>query len=251
MVGIMKISLNLKQLLQRRETRVCVLTGAGVSQESGVPTFRDKDGLWQKFRPEELASMQAFLANPELVSEWYEHRRKIVRNVKPNAGHEALVELERHFTAFTLVTQNVDGLHARAGSKNILEVHGNIMRSFCVDCEAFASDLVLEQMSSAKQVSCEECGGLLRPDVVWFGEMLPTDVWEQAQAATLQCDLFFTIGTSAAVYPAAGLSLLAAERGAYVVEINPQETEISAHVDEVLRGPSAVVLPELVRAIRG
>lgn len=238
----MKISARLKDLLLNPQTKVCVLTGAGVSQESGVPTFRDKDGLWQKFRPEELANMSAFLANPKLVWEWYEHRRKVVREVKPNAGHDVLARMEKFFRTFTLVTQNVDGLHARAGSKNLLEVHGNILRSFCVECEEFASAEHLEAMTT---VHCQNCAGLLRPDVVWFGEMLPEDVWRKSQDAAESCDLFFTIGTSAAVYPAAGLPLLARQSGAYVVEINPVETEISAHVDEVLRGPSAVILPEL------
>lgn len=243
----MKPSAHLLELLKNPKTRVCVLTGAGVSQESGVPTFRDKDGLWQKFRPEELANMNAFLANPKLVWEWYEHRRKVVREVRPNAGHEVLAKMESHFSDFTLVTQNVDGLHARAGSRNILEVHGNILRSFCVDCEEFASEEHLETLKAGVPAVCQTCNGLLRPDVVWFGEMLPEDVWQKSQQASENCDLFFTIGTSAAVYPAAGLPLHARQHGAYVVEINPQETEISPLVDEVLRGPSAVVLPDLIK----
>lgn len=245
---MVNVSERLKELLAGRSTRVCVLTGAGVSAESGVPTFRDKDGLWQKFRPEELANMKAFLANPKLVWDWYEHRRKVIRDVKPNAGHEALARMEAHFTGrFTLVTQNVDGLHARAGSKNILEVHGNIMRSFCVSCEKFADENFLLNLREGDKAECGDCGGLLRPDVVWFGEMLPAKVWQKSVEAAESCDLFFTIGTSAAVYPAAGLPMVAGENGAYVVEINPQETEISSHVDECLRGPSAVVLPEVLK----
>lgn len=240
----MDVSSRLKALLVP-STRVAVLTGAGVSQESGVPTFRDKDGLWQKFRPEELANMQAFLSNPGLVWEWYEHRRKVIREVRPNAGHEVLARMQDFFGSFHLITQNVDGLHARAGSRDILEVHGNIMRSFCVDCGRFAPPEFLENLKAGDRATCLECEGLLRPDVVWFGEMLPTDVWEQSQQAAANCDLFLTIGTSAAVYPAAGLPLFAKENGAYVVEINPQETEISRLVDETLRGPSAVILPEL------
>jgi len=246
----MKISNKLKSLLVPK-TRVCVLTGAGVSQESGVPTFRDKDGLWQKFRPEELASMQAFLANPVLVWEWYEHRRRVIRDVKPNAGHEALVKMESFFADFTLVTQNVDGLHRRAGSKNVLEVHGNIMRSYCVDCGDFAAEDFLENLKAGEKAACSKCSGLLRPDVVWFGEMLPEKIWEQSQSAAADCELFFTIGTSAAVYPAASLPLLARENGAYVVEINPQETGISQYVDEVLTGPSAVVLPRVMASAGG
>ena len=240
----MNISSRLKSLLVP-STKLAVLTGAGVSQESGVPTFRDKDGLWQKFRPEELANMQAFLNNPGLVWEWYEHRRKVIREVRPNAGHEGLVRMQNFFGSFRLITQNVDGLHARAGSRDILEVHGNIMRSFCIDCGRFAPTDFLENLKAGDRAVCLDCEGLLRPDVVWFGEMLPTEVWDQSQQAAAECDLFLTIGTSAAVYPAAGLPLLAKECGAYVVEINPQATEISRLVDETLRGPSAVVLPEL------
>ncbi len=237
-------SADLKRLLHRG-TPVCVLTGAGVSAESGVPTFRDPGGLWQKFKPEELANMSAFLKNPVLVWEWYEHRRKVVREVRPNAGHEALAAMEKFFDSFTLVTQNVDGLHRRAGSSRILEVHGNIMRSFCVDCAKFAAEDFLEQLKPGVPAECA-CGGLLRPDVVWFGENLPVDVWQASVEAAHSCKLFFTIGTSAAVWPAAGLPLEARDHGAYVVEINPQESEISRHVDEVLRGPSAEILPKIV-----
>lgn len=224
-------------------SRVCMLTGAGVSAESGVPTFRDKDGLWSKFKPEELASMDGFLRNPSLVAEWYEHRRQMVRGVKPNAGHFATAAMEKYFSSFVLSTQNVDGLHAAAGSARVLELHGNIMRSFCVNCEKFASEDYLE---SLKDAVCESCGGLLRPDVVWFGEMLPAEILSAAQEAAASCDLFLTVGTSGAVFPAAGLPLIARESGAYVVEVNPVETELSGYMDEVLRGPSAVVLPELM-----
>lgn len=241
----MKFSQKLIELL-KPSTRVAVLTGAGVSQESGVPTFRDKDGLWQKFKPEELASMNAFLANPDLVWEWYEHRRKVIREVKPNAGHEALAKMQTYFKEFSLITQNVDGLHERAGSKNILEVHGNLMRSFCIDCKEFAPSDFLENLKSAGEAKCTKCEGRLRPDVVWFGEMLPEKIWEASVNAAENCDLFFTIGTSAAVYPAAGIPLHAKQHGAYVVEINPQETEISHLVDESLRGLSAVVLPIII-----
>lgn len=243
----MQISPRLKRLLQT-STRVTVLTGAGVSQESGVPTFRDKDGLWQKFKPEELASMSAFLKNPELVWEWYEHRRKVIREVKPNAGHEALAKMQKYFKKFTLITQNVDGLHTRAGNTDILEVHGNIMRSYCVDCGEFAPKGFLEKIRSALESRCAKCEGRLRPDVVWFGEMLPQDIWTKSVEASEQCDLFFTIGTSAAVYPAAGLPLHAKQHGAYVVEINPQQTEITPDMDEHLRGTSAGILAEILLA---
>lgn len=228
---------------------MAVLTGAGVSKESGVPTFRDADGLWQKFKPEELANMNAFLANPELVWQWYEHRRQVVRDVKPNAGHEALAKLEGFFNSFVLITQNVDGLHRRAGSKSILEVHGNIERSFCIKCKNFATSEHLEKLSAQTKAVCERCDGLLRPDVVWFGEMLPPEIWLQAEEATRECELFFSIGTSGAVYPAAGLPLLAKQHGAYVVEINPTDSEISRYMDEVLRGPSAQILPQIAELI--
>ncbi len=249
----MQISDRLKGLW-RPSTKVCVLTGAGVSKESGVPTFRDKDGLWQKFKPEELANMSAFLANPDLVWDWYQHRRQVVREVKPNAGHEAIAAMQKFFRSFTLVTQNVDGLHERAGSSAVLEVHGNIMRSFCVSCKEFASAEFLESLAVAGsgKALCPACGvGLLRPDVVWFGEMLPAEVFSQAEAAARSCDLFFSVGTSGAVYPAAGLPLLARESGAYVVEVNPQATEISRYMNEVLLGPSAVVLPLLMQLNSG
>lgn len=245
--GMITVSKKLKTLLKDSKTRVAILTGAGISRESGVPTFRDKDGLWQKFKPEELASMDAFLANPDLVAGWYDHRREVVNKVEPNAGHRALAEMQNFYVTFSLITQNVDGLHARAGSKNILELHGNIMRSFCVDCGTFSSESHLQTLVEAK---CEKCGGRLRPDVVWFGEMLPMDILKRAEEATRQCQLFLSIGTSGAVYPAAGLPLLAKEEGAYIVEINPQETEISRYMDEVLRGPSAEVLPQLLQFTR-
>lgn len=227
---------------------MCVLTGAGVSQESGVPTFRDKDGLWQKFKPEELANMNAFLANPDLVWGWYQHRRKVVREVKPNAGHFALAKMEKFFKSFTLVTQNVDGLHERAGSRKILEVHGNLMRSYCVGCGEFPDADYLEKLADTGKASCPKCSDLLRPDVVWFGEMLPHEIFQEAERAARSCELFFSIGTSAAVYPAAGLPLVAKDSGAYVVEINPLPTDISRYMDEVLCGPSAEILPRLVGA---
>jgi NAD-dependent deacetylase len=241
-----KISDRLQGLL-RPSTKVCVLTGAGVSKESGVPTFRDKDGLWQKFKPEELANMSAFLANPDLVWGWYEHRRKVIRDVKPNPGHFALAQMEKFFKVFQLVTQNVDGLHVRAGSTQVLEVHGNIERSFCVDCGKFADAEHLAAVADSGHAACAACGGLLRPDVVWFGENLPMDIFGRAERAARECELFFSVGTSGAVFPAAGLPLLAKDSGAYVVEVNPVPTEISRYMDEALLGPSAEILPELVK----
>ncbi|MBI3585868.1 MAG: NAD-dependent deacylase [Ignavibacteriales bacterium] len=227
---------------------VCVLTGAGVSAESGVPTFRGADGLWSKFKPEELANFNAFIRNPALVWEWYSYRKKVIKEVQPNPAHYALVELEQRIPNFTLVTQNVDGLHRRAGSKHILELHGNIERSYCIDCSAFANDIVLDE--SKEPPHCKHCGGLLRPDVVWFGEMLPEGVFEQALGAARRCDVFLCLGTSAVVYPAASLPLEALEQGAYVVEINQEYTDLSSRVQEAMLGKVGIILPQLIQALQ-
>lgn len=229
-------------------TSVCVLTGAGVSAESGVPTFRGADGLWSKFKPEELANFNAFIRNPALVWEWYSYRKKVIKEVKPNPAHYALVALEQRVPDFTLVTQNVDGLHARAGSKRILELHGNIQRSYCIDCRAFANDIVLGV--SKEPPRCNHCGGLLRPDVVWFGEMLPESVFERALSAARRCDVFLCLGTSAVVYPAASLPFEALEQGAYVVEINQEYTDLSSRVQETILGKAGIIMPQLIQALQ-
>lgn len=229
-------------------TSVCVLTGAGVSAESGVPTFRGADGLWSKFKPEELANFNAFIRNPALVWEWYSYRKKVIKEVKPNPAHYALVALEQRVPDFTLVTQNVDGLHARAGSKRILELHGNIERSYCIDCRAFANDIVLGV--SKEPPRCNHCGGLLRPDVVWFGEMLPEGVFERALSAARRCDVFLCLGTSAVVYPAASLPFEALEQGAYVVEINQEYTDLSSRVQEIILGKAGIIMPQLIQALQ-
>ncbi len=239
----MNISPKLRTALQNAKS-VCVLTGAGVSAESGVPTFRGDDGLWKKFKPEELASFDAFIGNPELVWEWYSYRKQVMKNVQPNAAHHALVQMQQMTQDFTLVTQNVDNLHTRAGSKNVLELHGNIERSYCIDCRTFANDVELPDDRKAPR--CSNCGGLVRPDVVWFGELLPVEAFQKASAAADRCDLFLTVGTSAVVYPAASLPMIARSRGAYVVEINAEYTEISHRVHETLIGKAAEILPILV-----
>lgn len=226
---------------------VCVLTGAGVSAESGVPTFRGEDGLWKKFKPEELANFDAFINNPELVWEWYTYRKQVIKNVQPNPAHLALVEMEQMVPDFTLVTQNVDNLHRRAGSKNVLELHGNIERSYCIDCRTVAEDV--ELTPDRKAPRCEKCGGLIRPDVVWFGELLPVEIFQKASAAANRCELFLTVGTSAIVYPAASLPQVARSRGAYVVEINAEPTEISPRVHESLIGKAGEILPALVKEL--
>ncbi len=231
----------------RKAISVCVLTGAGISSESGVPTFRGEEGLWKKFRPEELANFEAFIRNPDLVWEWYSYRRKLIHKIKPNPGHHALVDLERRVSEFTLVTQNVDNLHARAGSKNVVELHGNIERSYCIECRKNASDAVLDFSQGAPR--CDSCGGLIRPDVVWFGEMLPVEAFAKAEAAVRRCQVFFSIGTSSVVYPAASLPHTALEHGAYVVEINRERTDLSSRAHELLLGKSGELLPQLLSSL--
>ena len=237
-----------------RARRVSVLTGAGVSAESGVPTFRDPDGLWARFRPEELANVEAFLANPVLVQGWYAHRRAVVERVAPNAGHRALVELERLVTArggrFSLVTQNVDGLHQRAGSADVVELHGSLVRSYCIGCRREAADAELDAVGEGEAAACPACGGLIRPDVVWFGERLPQAALLAAERAARTADVFLSIGTSGVVYPAAGLPLAAAESGAYTAEVNPERSALAPHLDESVLGPAGEVLPALVDAVR-
>lgn len=226
---------------------VAVLTGAGVSAESGVPTFRGEDGLWKKFKPEELASIDAFMANPDLVWEWYSERSRIIREKAPNSGHAALAEMESFFPEFTLITQNVDGFHRRAGSRNVLELHGNILFSRCVRC-GVKSDKV-ESGMDRKDPLCA-CGGRMRPDVVWFGEPLPQDVLKKAFAASEICDVFLSIGTSAFVHPAATLPVVAKQAGAYVAEINSERTVLSDDLDETILGKSGEMLPRLVAELR-
>ncbi len=229
---------------------VAVLTGAGISAESGIPTFRDPGGLWQKFRPEELANVEAFLANPVLVQGWYQHRQQVALEKAPNAGHDALVAMETLVAHFTLITQNVDNLHQRAGSQNVVELHGNIMRSYCVECGRFASEAALRPASQEITAQCANCAGLLRPDVVWFGEWLPPDALEAAEKAAQQADVFLSIGTSAVVYPAAGLPQVAKKAGAYVAEINIAPSAIAASMHEVVQGKSGEILPILIEAVR-
>jgi NAD-dependent deacetylase len=228
----------------RSARHVAVLTGAGISAESGVPTFREaQSGLWAKYDPQELATPGAFRRNPALVWEWYEWRRQLVSQAEPNPGHLALAKLEQHLPHLTLITQNVDGLHRQAGSQNIIELHGNIRRTLC-----FEEGNVVESWEDSNDVPprCPRCGGLLRPDVVWFGESLPQAALARAFEAAEQCHLFLSVGTSALVQPAASLPLIALEHGATVVEINPDETVLSHRMTYTLRGPAGQVLPVLV-----
>ncbi len=232
----------------RSAARVAVLTGAGVSAESGIATFRGAGGLWEGNRIEDVATPRAFRRNPELVWRFYNARRANRRDVRPNPGHVALAELESllGFERFTLITQNVDGLHQEAGSQRVLEIHGSIALIRCSECRDIV-DCGLEPLPDLPK--CEECGGLLRPDIVWFEEALPEDVWAAADLAASTCQCFLVVGTSAIVYPAAGLIFRAREEGAKVIEVNLDETEASHAVDVGLYGPSGEILPELVRRL--
>lgn len=237
-----------ERLLERLRVAytVAAVTGAGISAASGIPTFRGKEGLWRKYKPEELANFAAFQKNPQLVWEWYAWRRKIVQKAQPNLGHYALVDMERLFPEFILITQNVDNLHQRAGSKHIIELHGNITRSKCSRCgKPYQPEVNPEQGIPA----CPECGGLIRPDVVWFGETLPEAAISRAQEAAMQSEVFFSIGTSAVVEPAASLPYIARGNGAYVVEINPDKTPLTDVADEHLNGPADKILPALIIAL--
>ena len=222
---------------------VVVLTGAGISAEGGVPTFRGQGGLWKKFRAEDLATPEAFARNPRLVWEWYDARRAALARVEPNAGHRALAELEARKPRFTLVTQNVDGLHDRAGSRNVVKLHGDIWALRCLRCGSERRD---ERTPLPELPPLCECGGMLRPGVVWFGEPLPTEAWERAQRATRAADVLLVVGTSATVYPAAGLIPLATGAGARVIECNVEETPFSSGLDRSLRGRAGELLPQLI-----
>ncbi|UCG63224.1 MAG: NAD-dependent deacylase [Candidatus Zixiibacteriota bacterium] len=229
--------------------RCVVLTGAGMSAESGVPTFRGKDGLWRKFRAEELATMEAFLDNSKIVWEWYNWRRDLMSKVQPNSGHHAIRELETLCDNFVLITQNVDNLHRVAGTQSILELHGNIHHNKCVDCnKPCESSLSIDPDNIP---TCEHCGGKIRPDVVWFGEMLDPVVINQAFQESEQADIFFSVGTSAIIYPAASLPPLAKRSGATLVEVNVEETPISFLADFQVREKSGEFLPRLVAALKG
>jgi NAD-dependent deacetylase len=233
----------------RTARHVAVLTGAGISAESGVPTFRDaQTGLWSKYKPEDLATPEAFQRNPRLVWEWYAWRRQHLANVAPNPGHLALAEIESRAPRFTLITQNVDGLHQRAGSRRVIELHGNITRTKC-----FEENAVVQQWSETAEAPprCPRCGGRLRPDVVWFGESLPPQAFEEAHRASQTCDLFFSIGTSSLVYPAASLPYEALQRGVVVIEINPDTTPFTREATYSFRARSGELLPALLQAAEG
>jgi len=226
--------------------RVTVLTGAGVSAASGVPTFRGAGGLWKQFRPETLATAEAFERDPKLVWEWYDWRRQKIAACQPNAAHHVLAKWSTRFSRFTLITQNVDGLHERAGTKNVVRLHGSIWEVSCWDRCSGAPDRWRDDTVPYPSIppSCPHCGGMIRPGVVWFGESLDPGIVARASAAT-HCEVFFTIGTSAVVYPAAGFVDEAHRNGAYTVEINPEATPASGAVSESIRGSAETVLEHL------
>ncbi|NOR15331.1 MAG: NAD-dependent protein deacylase [Candidatus Aminicenantes bacterium] len=232
----------LMPLLQAAD-RVVASTGSGISAESGVPTFRGKDGLWKTYRAEELATPMAFEHNPHLVWEWYDWRRQLMAAKAPNAGHRVLAEWEDSFPSFSLITQNIDGLHAKAGSRNILELHGNIWKLRCTQEGTLTEnhETPLEEIPPL----CSQCGSLLRPHVVWFGESLDMDILRQASQLSSDCDIMFVVGTSAVVQPAASLPLAALEAGAKIVEINPEPTPLTPHVHFSFRGKAGEILPQI------
>ncbi len=234
-----------------RSSRLAVLTGAGVSRESGIPTFREaQDGLWARFDPMEMASERGFLRNPKLVWEWYEYRFGMVAAAQPNPGHLAIAALEELVPNITVVTQNIDGLHQAGGSTRVLELHGSIRRYKCFSGAhtGYTRDDLAAQ--SDKPPRCPRCGELMRPDIVWFGEYLPEQVMRDAYAACLEADVALVVGTSGVVQPAASLPYIAQEAGATVIDVNPEDDEISRMADIFLQGMGGAVLPSLIEAVR-
>ncbi len=231
--------------------KVVVLTGAGISAESGIPTFREKDGLWTKFSPEELASFDAFYKNTAMVSEFYQKRREIIEKTNHNPGHKALAEMEQLFDDFHIITQNIDGLHQKAGSDNVIEIHGNIMDNYCIDCKKEYTTEEFDKIyrENSNHIPRCECGGLIRPDVVWFGEQLPQDALEKAFQLSEAADIFFSIGTSAQVRPAADLPILALQNGAYLIEVNPTPTGLTNFTHLNIQEKSGKILPRLKEEI--
>jgi NAD-dependent deacetylase len=229
----------------RGARHIAVLTGAGMSAESGVPTFRDaQTGLWAKFDPQQLATEEAFRANPSRVWDWYAFRREMIGKVEPNAGHRALASFaQRHPGRLTLITQNVDGLHQRAGSPGVLALHGNIFEDKWLDMPQACCNADAAVAVAGSPPYCDRCGNMLRPAVVWFGEMLPVDALTAAEEAAQACDLMLVVGTSGVVYPAAGLARMVAGK---VVIVNPEPTELDDAADAVLRGKAAQLLPQLL-----
>lgn len=229
----------------RQAKEIVFVTGAGISQESGIPTFRGKDGLWRKYDAMKLATIDAFYENPKLVWEWYEERRRNILSAHPNAGHLAIAELEK-FRSVHVLTQNVDGLHQRAGSAKVHELHGSIITIRCTSCDF--KETITSSFSKLPPIC--KCGNILRPDVVWFGEPLPQDVWNEAMQRAISCDLMVVAGTSLAVSPANLLPVYARQNGSTLIEINPEETSMSSGMDLSIRLPAAKAIPQLVALFR-
>ena len=229
----------------REINKIVVVTGAGISQESGIPTFRGKDGLWKNHDVMKLATIDAFYDDPKLVWEWYNERRRNVLEAIPNYGHKAIADLEKYAEVIVL-TQNIDGLHQKAGSTKVLELHGSIVKIKCSVCN-FKSEIKTNFDKIPPKCECEN---ILRPDVVWFGEPLPQDVWQQAITYASQCDLMIITGTSLVVSPANSLPIYAKQNKATLLEINPEETELSSEMDIMIRNTSAITLPKLVRIFK-
>ena len=225
--------------------KIVFVTGAGISQESGIPTFRGKNGLWRKYDPMQLATIDAFYENPKLVWEWYNERRENIFSAKPNPGHKAIAELEKYVDVCVL-TQNIDGLHQRAGSTKVLELHGSIIKIKCTVCDF--NDEIVTKFEKVPPIC--KCGNILRPDVVWFGEPLPQDIWQQAMNHAGECDLMIIAGTSLVVSPANTLPIYAKQNNAFLIEINPEKTVVSSDMDYSLRNSSSISLPELVTIFR-
>ena len=221
--------------------KIVFVTGAGISQESEIPTFRGNNGLWRNYDPMKLATIDAFYDNPKLVWEWYNERRNNIFQAQPNPGHNAIAELEK-YAQVVVLTQNIDGLHKKAGSSNVLELHGSIVKIKCSVCDY--NEEILTEISVFPPLC--KCGNILRPDVVWFGEPLPQDVWQNAIEFASQCDLMIIVGTSLVVSPANTLPLYAKQNNATLIEINPENTELSGEMDEIIRNTSVETLPKLV-----
>ncbi len=232
-----------RRLIKKAE-KVLVFTGAGISKESGVPVFRGKDGLWNKYSPEELATPHAFNRNPSLVWEWYRFRRDLIRRAKPNPAHYAIKKLEEIKNEFLLATQNVDALHIRAGSKKIVELHGNIFITRCMQCRYEIEEY--ERDSEEKVPMCKKCRGLMRPGVVWFGEPLPAHALRKSFEFAKKADLVIVVGTSGVVYPAAYLPFLVKQHGGKIIEVNVEESAITPHADIFIKSPAGEILPRIV-----
>ena len=225
--------------------KIIFVTGAGISQESGIPTFRGKDGLWRNYDAMKLATIDAFYENPKLVWEWYNERRKNIFAAHPNPGHKAIAELEKYAKVMVL-TQNIDGLHQKAGSTEVLELHGSIIKIKCSVCDF--RDEILTEFSEIPPLC--NCGNMLRPDVVWFGEPLPQNVWQKAIVSASECDLMVIVGTSLVVSPANTLPIYAKQNNALLIEINPERTEMSSDMDLTIRSTSALALPEFISILK-